>query len=203
VRVHHWLYLAPFAVLWLSWLAYWIVAARDVKAARRRQSFATRLVTVVLTVPAAALLAFPNQPLHWLEERFLPDTMVAYWFGILMVIAGLAFAVWARVYLGRNWSGTVTVKQDHELIRTGPYRFVRHPIYTGLLFAILGTAVAFGEWRGLLAFGLLTGALLLKLRMEERFMSESFPDEYPRYRAEVPALIPFIGGKRPANRAPG
>ena len=85
--------------------------------------------------------------------------MIAYWLGLIMVAAGIAFAVWARHYLGRNWSGTVTVKQDHELIRSGPYRLVRHPIYTGLLLAILGTAVAFGEWRGLLAFALLTGSL--------------------------------------------
>ena len=93
---------------------------------------------------------------------------------------------------GGNWSGTVTVKEDHELIRTGPYGIVRHPIYTGLLFAILGSTVAFGEWRGLLAFGLLTIAFLFKLRREERFMSESFPNDYARYRVEVPALIPFI-----------
>ena len=121
----------------------------------------------------------------------------------LGIPAGIAFAVWARQYLGRNWSGTVTVKQDHELIRTGPYRLVRHPIYTGLLLAILGTAVAFGEWRGLLAFALLTGSLLLKLRVEERFMSESFPEPYARYRAEVPALIPCIGRARATNNVSG
>ena len=120
-----------------------------------------------------------------------------------MLAAGIAFAVWARHYLGRNWSGTVTVKQDHELIRSGPYRLVRHPIYTGLLLAILGTAVAFGEWRGLLAFALLTGSLLLKLRVEERFMGESFPNEYARYRAEVPALIPFVGRDRATNNVSG
>lgn len=195
-----WLYVAPFAVLWLAWLGYWIVAAQNTKATRRRESLVTRLPTVVLTVLAAALLAFRDQPLHWLEERFLPPTMMAYWLGLLMIAAGLAFAVWARATLGRNWSNTVTVKQDHELIRTGPYRYVRHPIYSGMLFAILGTAIAFGEWRGLLAFALLTGSLLLKLRMEERFMRESFPDEYPRYRAEVPALIPFLPRTHSAER---
>jgi len=199
VPVHHWLYLAPFAVLWLAWLAYWIVAAQNVKTARRRESPAGRSVTIVLTVLTAALLAFPDQPLSWLNARFLPNTMAAYCLGLLMAIAGLAFAVWARLHLGRNWSGVVTVKENHELIRTGPYGFVRHPIYTGMLSAILGTAISFGEWRGLLAFALLTVALLLKLRREERFMSESFPNDYPRYRAEVPALIPFIAGTRAAN----
>ena len=195
--MNYWLRLAPFAVLWLAWLAYWIVAARDVKRTRRRQSFITRLAAVVPTVLAAALLAFPDQPLSWLNAHFLPRTMAAYWIGLLMVAAGLTFAVWARRHLGRDWSGIVTVKEDHELIRSGPYRFVRHPIYSGLLLAILGTAVAFGERRGLLAFALLTVSLLFKLRMEERFMSETFGERYVRYRAEVPALIPFIGRNRP------
>ena len=97
-------------------------------------------------------------------------------------------------HLGRNWSGTVTVKENHELIRSGPYAIVRHPIYTGLLLAVLGTAIVFGEWRGLLAFCFLTIALLLKLQREERFMEESFPDTYPSYRAQVPALIPLFRG---------
>jgi len=191
------LYAAPVAILWLAWLAYWFVAARNVKATRRRESHASRLGHVLLSVLAAALLAFRGQPLHWLDERFLPDTMVAYWLGLLMVVAGLAFAVWARIHLGRNWSGTVTVKEDHELIRSGPYGIVRHPIYTGLLLAIAGTAIVFGEWRGLLAFGLLTIALSLKLRREERFMQESFPEDYVRYQAQVPALVPWLGGSHP------
>jgi protein-S-isoprenylcysteine O-methyltransferase Ste14 len=202
VRVYHWVY-TPFAVLWLAWLAYWIIAAGNVKAVRRREPRVSRLGHVALSALAAALLAFPDRHLPWLDQRFLPRTMVAYWLGLIMLAVGIAFAVWARNYLGRNWSGTVTVKQDHELIRTGPYRLVRHPIYSGLLLAILGTAIAFGEWRGLLAFGLLTGSLLLKLQIEERFMSESFPNEYARYRAEVPALIPFIGRARATNNVSG
>lgn len=185
-------YAAPFAVLWLAWVAYWIVAAWDAKVTRRREPYASRLLHGALTLLAAALLASRRQPLHWLDERFVPDTMVPYLLGLLMVVAGLAFAVWARIHLGGNWSGLVTVKEDHELIRTGPYGVVRHPIYTGLLLAIMGTATAFGEWRGLLAFALLTISLVVKLRMEERFMSETFGAQYARYRAEVPALIPFL-----------
>jgi len=190
--VRYSLYDLPLALLWLAWLAYWIIAARNVKPTRRREPLVSRLTTIVLTALAAVLLALRGQKLTWLHARFLPQTMIAYWLGLLMVVLGLAFAVWARAHLGRNWSGTVTVKEDHELIRTGPYGMVRHPIYAGLLFAILGSTVAFGEWRGLLAFGLLTIAFLFKLRREERFMSESFPNDYARYRVEVPALIPFI-----------
>ena len=193
------LYDLPLTVLWLAWLAYWLAAARNVKPARRRESPASRLLTIVLTIPAAVLLAVRGPWLPWLSARFLPDTMIVYLLGLLMVVAGLAFAIWARVHLGRNWSGTVTVKENHELIRSGPYAIVRHPIYTGLLLAILGTAIVVGEWRGLLAFCFLTIALVLKLRREERFMEESFPDTYPSYCAQVPALIPLFRGSQPGG----
>jgi protein-S-isoprenylcysteine O-methyltransferase Ste14 len=182
----------PFAILWLAWLAYWLLAALNVKRTQRRERFASLLLNRAPLVIGAFLLAFERQPLPWLSARFLPRSMAFYWIGLLMLATGLGFAVWARRYLGRNWSGIVTVKQDHELIRSGPYALVRHPIYTGLLLAMLGTAVAIGEWRGLIAFALITAGFVVKLRTEERFMSETFGEQYARYRAEVPALIPFV-----------
>lgn len=185
-------HLVPLAVLWLAWLAYWVVAARNVKATSRREGFATFLLNRIFVVVGALLLVVGPQPIHWLNERFVPPIMTAYWLGLFMVAAGLAFAVWARVYLGRNWSATVTIKQDHELVRTGPYGVVRHPIYTGILLALLGTAIAIGEWRGLLALASITIGFLFKIRTEERFMGEIFGERYARYRAEVPALIPFF-----------
>jgi protein-S-isoprenylcysteine O-methyltransferase Ste14 len=185
-------YAAPFIVLWVAWFAYWMVAARNVKVTRRREGFATFLLNRVFMVIGALLLVVPRQPLHWLDARFVPPAMAIYWLGFVIVAAGLGFAVWARLHLGRNWSATVTVKQDHELIRTGPYGVVRHPIYTGLLLALLGTAIAIGEWRGLIAFASFTVGLLVKIQAEERFMRETFREQYARYRAEVPALIPFV-----------
>jgi protein-S-isoprenylcysteine O-methyltransferase Ste14 len=169
-----------------------MVAARDVKATRRHEPRLTRLLHIALIVLAAVLLAFRIEALAWLNGRFVPPTMAAYWLGLFVVAAGLAFAVWARVYLGRNWSATVTIKQDHELVRTGPYAVVRHPIYTGIVLALFGTAIVVGEWRGLLALALITIGFLFKIRTEERFMGEIFGERYARYRAEVPALIPFI-----------
>jgi protein-S-isoprenylcysteine O-methyltransferase Ste14 len=192
VPVFHFYYNAPFVLLWLAWLAYWAVAARNVKTTRRRESLPSLLVNRVFLALGAVLLVFRHPPPHWLEQRFVPPGMTSCWLGLLLVALGLAFAVWARVHLGRNWSGTVTVKQDHELIRTGPYGWVRHPIYTGLLSAFLGTALTIGEWRALLAFAAFTIGFLFKLKMEERVMSETFGDAYARYRAEVPALIPFL-----------
>ena len=187
-----WHALVPLAVLWLAWLAYWVVAARHVKATSRREGFATFLLNRAFVVVGALLLVVGPQPLHWLNERFVPLTMAAYWLGLFVVAAGLAFAVSARIYLGRNWSATVTIKQDHELVRTGPYAVVRHPIYTGILLALLGTAIVIGEWRGLVALASITIGFLFKIRTEERFMGEIFGERYARYRAEVPALIPFI-----------
>ena len=176
---------------------------RDVKTTRRREGVATFLLNRVFVVIGALLLVVPHLPLHWLNERFIPPAMAAYFLGLVMVAAGLGFAVWARVYLGRNWSGTVTVKQDHELIRSGPYRLVRHPIYTGLLLAILGTAVGFSEWRGLLAFALFTGSLSAQTASRRTLHERKLPKEYARYRAEVPALIPFIGRARATNNVSG
>ncbi len=198
-----WLGIAPFAVLWLGWLAYWLVAARDVKTTRRREGATTFLLNRVFVVIGALLLVIYRQPLHWLNERFIPPGLAAYFLGLVMVAAGLGFAVWARVYLGRNWSATVTVKQDHELVRSGPYGLVRHPIYTGLLLALLGTAVGIGEWRGLVALAFFTIGFLVKIKAEERLMSETFGEQYARYRAEVPALIPFIGRGRATDSASG
>ena len=185
-------YGVPFAILWLIWFAYWLLAAFNVKRTQRRERFGSLIITRALLAIGAFLLAFERQPLSWLSARFLPLSAAFYWIGLAMLAVGLAFTVWARRHLGRNWSGLVTVKQDHELVRSGPYRLVRYPIYTGLLFGILGTAVAIGEWRGLIGFALITIGFVLKLRIEERFMSETFGEQYARYRAEVPALIPFV-----------
>jgi protein-S-isoprenylcysteine O-methyltransferase Ste14 len=107
-----------------------------------------------------------------------------------VLAAGLAYSIWARHYLGRNWSGIVTVKQDHELVRDGPYRHVRHPIYSGILLGFVGSAIARDEWRGVLAIAIAYLALWRKLRLEERWMIERFGDAYRRFQREVPALVP-------------
>ncbi len=126
-----------------------------------------------------------------LNERLFPWAPWEFWTAALVTAAGLGFAVWARLHLGRNWSGTVTLKQSHELITTSPYSLVRHPIYTGLLIAFLGSAMARGEWRGVLAVAIAWVALWRKLRLEERWMRDLFGEQYAAYQQRVPALIPF------------
>jgi protein-S-isoprenylcysteine O-methyltransferase Ste14 len=177
--------------LWLAWLIYWIIAARGAKMTQRAESAAS-LAGHLIPLMLAWWLLWSSRalPRGFLGGHILPPNDALFFTGAAIVVAGLAFSVWARHYLGRNWSGVVTVKQDHELVRGGPYRFVRHPIYTGLLAAFVGSAVARDEWRGVLAVVIAWLALWRKLRVEERWMIEQFGDAYLRFRAEVPALIP-------------
>jgi len=179
--------------LWIAWLLYWRISAAGVKAARRRESPASRAAHLMpLAIAGLLLWVNPIAGGGVLFERFLPQSDGTYRTGALLLALGLAFSVWARVYLGRNWSATVTVKEDHELIRSGPYSLVRHPIYTGLLLGFIGTAIVRGEWRGVLAVLIVFVALWRKLRLEERWMSETFGEEYRRYREHSAALIPYL-----------
>jgi len=184
--------------LWCAWALYWLLAALRSKATRRREPLGSRVAHLLPQAIGGALLAWPDRPWRAMAWRLWPPSSVAQGIGVALVIAGLAFTVWARVHLGRNWSGTVTVKQDHELIRTGPYARVRHPIYTGLIAALLGITIASGTVHAALGMAIIVLSLVRKSRVEEDFMRATFPGEYQRYSAQVPALIPFARPPRPA-----
>ena len=187
--------------LWLSWLGYWLVAAHDAKATERAEARGARMVHTLPLAFAAWLLFAPALPGGVLAAQVAPYADALFWTGAALVACGLAFAIHARRFLGRNWSGIVTLKRDHELVRSGPYRWVRHPIYTGLLLALGGTAVALDEWRGLVAVPIAAYAFWRKLRVEESWMIERFGDAYRRFQAEVPMLIPNPlrrGGAQPS-----
>jgi protein-S-isoprenylcysteine O-methyltransferase Ste14 len=179
------------AVLWVVWLLYWWISARDVKPTRWSEPLKSQLPHRVPLLLAAILLGAPRWIPRVLTRRFLPPGGVYPVIGALLVAAGLGFSVWARRHLGRNWSSSVVVKQDHALVRTGPYAHVRHPIYTGLLLAFLGMGVAIGEWRSILAAFLMLVAFAVKSRAEEGRMREIFP-EYEQYQRETAALVPFL-----------
>jgi protein-S-isoprenylcysteine O-methyltransferase Ste14 len=181
-----------FPAMWLSWALYWWVMSRDVKPTVRRESPGSRLLHIVPLALAIGLLWRPNAPIPLLDARILPRTAWSFWTGAAVTLAGLLFSVAARAYLGRNWSGTVTLKQDHKLVTRGPYRFVRHPIYTGLLLAFLGSGFARGDLGGVAAIALVLWALWRKLRMEERWMREQFGEAYVAYSRRVAALVPFL-----------
>ena len=150
MQYHSLMYRYLFPVMWLSWAAYWLAASHNSKATARSESAASRLLHIVLVLLASFLLWIPNLPIAALGGRFLPLAIWPFWFGAALTLAGLLFTVWARVHLGRNWSATITLKEDHSLITSGPYRTVRHPIYSGLLLGFVGSALARGEWRGVL-----------------------------------------------------
>jgi len=181
---------AGLIVLWLAWAAVWVALARGVKSIAERAA-GSRAHYLPMAV-ALVLLAAPQLPLFPLNVRFVPDAPWPAWLGLILTFAGLAFAFSARLRLAGEWSSSVTLKSDHELVDDGPYRWVRHPIYTGLLLAILGTALAVGEWRALLAVAIAGVALWRKLTREEALLGREFGEAYAAYCARTRALIPFV-----------
>jgi protein-S-isoprenylcysteine O-methyltransferase Ste14 len=186
------LHRALLPALWVGWAGYWWLGSRDVKATARREPVLSRWLHLGPLALAMVLLGTRHLPPSWLSGRFVPRNDWAFGAGALLTAAGLLFAVWARRHIGRNWSAIVTLKQDHELITSGPYALVRHPIYTGLLFAFAGSALAVGEWRGLVAVAIVLASLWRKLRLEERWMRERFGAAYDDYARRVKALVPFL-----------
>ena len=182
-------------VLWLVWLVTWTVASFWSKPTQWQESAASRWLHVGPLFLASLLLSLRlfrfGRYVPFLMIRFLPPSPVPGWIGVALAVAGMMLAVWARAHIGGNWSGTVTVKEGHALVTTGPYAAIRHPIYTGLLLGILGTALAISEWRGIIALALATFAFVRKLRVEEARMGETFP-EYDSYRRRTAALVPFL-----------
>ena len=187
-----WFYEWFFPVLWLTWFAYWQISAARVKTTTRLEPLPSRIVRSVLFLTAIALLIFGRIPIPWLYRQFLPQGNPTFFTGAAITVAGLLFTVWARIHLGANWSRSVTIKQDHELITSGPYALVRHPIYSGLLLAFVGSAVALAQYRGLLAFVLVLFSFWYKLRLEEQWMRAQFGDAYVAYARRTAALVPGI-----------
>jgi len=184
-----------FGTVWLAWAITWWVFARNVKATVRQQAALPRRVNAALLFVAAALFWFPRLPLPVLYDRLLPAAQWPFWasFGAALTLIGLLFTVWARIYLGRNWSGmAATIKADHELITGGPYALVRHPIYSGLALAFVGSALAIGQWRGVLSVVLALLAIVHRMRVEERLMREQFGAAYDAYAQRVRAFIPGV-----------
>jgi protein-S-isoprenylcysteine O-methyltransferase Ste14 len=178
--------------LWWILLTVWAIAASRTKAIEQSEPLGQRAVHVGLMLLGGLLTLTPwvrFGPLGW---QFLPATQVVAVVGCVTEALGFGFAIAARFYLGSNWSGKVTLKSDHELVRTGPYRLSRHPIYTGILVAFAGTTVAYGVVGGLVGTAIVFAAFLRKIRQEEAILVRAFGGEYERYRLEAKALIPLI-----------
>lgn len=181
--------------VWLTLAAVWVVGLFFNKRTVREQPVGTRLFQLGVGVLGFVLLSERCRewfPYDWLFGRFAPRSAAIVNAALLLTVIGCGFAIWARLTLGANWSGRVTVKADHELVTRGPYAITRHPIYTGILLALVGTALAVGEWRGILAIAVIAMAFLLKISQEEKMMVQTFPAAYPEYRQRVKALVPGV-----------
>jgi protein-S-isoprenylcysteine O-methyltransferase Ste14 len=187
-----WFYESFFPAVWILFFLYWQIKAPNTKTTQRLEPAASRILRVFIFLIAIALLSTTRIPLPWLYLRLWPVGFWPFWLGAAVTIPGLLFAVWAREHLGSNWSRSVTIKQDHELITTGPYAVVRHPIYTGILTGFLGMAIAISQVRGFIVFVLIFLVFWIKLRMEEQWMRSQFGETYATYARQTAALVPYL-----------
>lgn len=178
--------------IWIVFGSFWALAAFVQKRNARRQTFGSRAIQVSIILLVLMPFFIERRHVGLLYRHLYPNLLVVQNFGVLLLLLGFGFAVWARIVLGRNWSGMVTVKEDHTLITRGPYAWVRHPIYTGILLALLGTAITLGTILNLVEVPVVAFAFWLKLRTEEKFMYETFGEQYTAYRQHVKALIPHV-----------
>ena len=174
--------------LWIVFWFYWLISALAAKRNIRRAPVGPRIFIILAVI---LLLQFPQARAFFFANRnFMLNPWIA-GLGALLCVAGIALAVWARLYLGKNWGMPMSLKENPELVTTGPYRFVRHPIYSGILLAMLGSALASGLlW--LLVFILFGSYFVYAAHTEEQIMQRQFPGQYPAYQKRTNALIPFI-----------
>ena len=177
---------------WLVFAAIWVIAAQSTKPTVYRETRTQRLRYWVLLVIAYVLLLYGRRLPNPLNLGIVPHVAPLAWAAAVLCVIGLAFALWARVTLGRNWSGVVTLKEGHELVERGPYRFVRHPIYTGILTMFFATALAQGHLAGFAGTLLMFASFWIKLRDEEKLMLQQFPERYAAYRRRAKRIIPFV-----------
>jgi protein-S-isoprenylcysteine O-methyltransferase Ste14 len=174
-----------FAVGWAAFWLYWLIAAFSMKRGRVPWSreFGIRAVIFVIVIVLVRSGTFHHMGLN--TDPWLAGV------GLVLFALGLSFAVWARVHIGRNWGTPMTRKYEPELVTSGPYHLVRHPIYSGILVAGIGTAVAL-SWLWLIAVGLAGIYFIYSATVEERYMAEQFPDAYPGYKRSTKMLVPFL-----------
>jgi protein-S-isoprenylcysteine O-methyltransferase Ste14 len=174
-------------IAWAIWISYWMWRARGVSESRWKESWLGRAQHL--------LPAFVGFHLMYSHAGFMSWPVLpagASWPGFFLQLGGLFFTIWARQHLGAQWSGIITFKENHRLIRTGPYKLIRHPIYTGFITASFGSFMTRGLCAGLLGFILITSTFTLKLKREEKLLRKHFGRDYDQYRRESWALFPGI-----------
>jgi protein-S-isoprenylcysteine O-methyltransferase Ste14 len=186
-------YLQIIAGLWIVFMAFIFIPSLWENAPVEKRSYhyiqRSFLLALILMIVVIILGSFESETL--LIPVVQPSSLSGIT-GIIFTIAGLGFSLWARRHLGRYWSSMVQVKIGHQLIRTGPYRIVRNPMYTGILIAFAGAAIAIGELLAFVALAIGFVSIMVKIQAEEEILTEKFGEEYLRYKREVKALIPFV-----------
>jgi protein-S-isoprenylcysteine O-methyltransferase Ste14 len=176
--------------LWVAFLAYWIIAARGAQPKKTTEAPAS-VVRRLLVNALGFTLLFAGWGI-WgpLNRRWIAYDRRLVLLGLAITVAGLALAVWARRHLGQYWSHDVVLKADHQLVRSGPYARIRHPIYSGVLLAMAGSTLAIGRWRGLLGFAIVLASYLHKSRCEDALLASEFGPQFAEHRRRTGLLLP-------------
>jgi protein-S-isoprenylcysteine O-methyltransferase Ste14 len=175
---------------WIVFVAYWAQSALKTRQTERAESFPSRYGILVLEIAGFSLLFAEGAGIGILGHRVLPRTYPLAITGVVLTWAGIALALWARWHLGQYWSARVTIKKDHKLIRTGPYARLRHPIYSGLDLAVLGSALALDRWRCLAGVCLIVLGYWIKSRKEEAMLSAQFGADFQEHCRHTGFLLP-------------
>lgn len=179
---------------WIVFLIVWIIEAFKAKKVSQQEPLLKRFLWYWLPLIVAGLLLGPTEWFMgmWIRENFVEHTDLVGIIGASLAWLGTLLACWSRFLLGKNWSVSVQLKKDHELIKTGPYKIIRHPIYTAILLLFLGNVLIVGDYRGLLALGIVFISLWRKLKLEEKWLAKHFEETYLNYKAKTKALFPWI-----------
>lgn len=178
---------------WIIFI-YWSLSALFAKPVQSQEPILKRFVSYWLPIIIALILLGPGKWYgnSFLREKFIEHTDTVGLIGLIVAALGTGVAVWSRILLGRNWSLAVQQKEDHELIKAGPYKLVRHPIYSGLLLLFTGHAIIVGDYRGILAVLIVFLSFWFKLKKEETVLTQTFGDQYLEYKKETKAIVPFV-----------
>jgi len=180
---------------WLVFLAVWLVAAFNTRRNLRQESLRSRSSFLAVEITGYYLLFSVPAKSGVLSRPVLPPTWWLAFLGVCCTWLGIALALWARWSLGRNWSARVTLKEGHQLIRSGPYRYFRHPIYSGLDLAVIGAAVAMGRVRSLLGAALVILGYYIKAMREEKLLSQQFGPAFEDHRRQTGFLLPRLSNR--------
>lgn len=182
------------SITWGIVLTYWFISARTTKKVSHQENVLQRFLQYWLPFLIAILLLGPGEWYghSWLRENFVEHTNVVGSIGLSIAVLGALIAITARYLLGKNWSLSVQRKENHQLIQHGMYKIVRHPIYTGLLLLFIGNALIVGDYRAIIAVLIVFISLWLKLKKEEKLLTETFGAAYTAYQKQTKALLPYV-----------